>query len=379
MGWSKDLGPPNGGGISPLFLCEVVDDLIEEGKGSVMGRFMIRCIGEGLGDCFFIEIKGEKNEDECIIMVDGHSENQGEKAFGYIKEAIMRYVKLDYIVITHIDDDHIGGILRLLELPENDVISKKLSETVFIYNNVVNSVIHYPQAERLETALLTRRTVSTCRSDYSNFSDNFLVILSYSSRKNFDPAEYELYRNRPVLTFIHPDNIKDVEKVHEDYKKKKRKGILKHTASGLVNRYSIVFLLEYMNRRALFTGDSYIEDIFPKVIELKNIVTEDLEADNGKGRKVDIIKIPHHGAVENNKNLAAFANRCNCRRFIVTGERQWKEKHPAKALLDELYKTFYGNLVVYTPIDMSQYEYRDEVIRNTESIDVMEEQQNVEK
>ena len=350
-----------------------------------MSKFIIKNIGEGLGDCFIIEIKGEKAEEECIILVDGRQERQGKLSFDYMKDSIKNYEKIDYLIITHIDDDHIGGILKLLELPDNDEVSERLSKTVIIYNSVVSSIIHYQQAERLEKILSTRNLINTCEKDYSKFSQNFLVLLPYVRRKKFDPDEYKLYRKRPVLTFIHPVDATDVEKVHEDYLKKKRNRTLNQTNSELVNRHSIVFLLEFSGKRVLFTGDAYIEDIFPKVLDLKNILIENSEeksllaASERKDKKIDIIKIPHHGTYENNKQLAANARKCDCRRFIVTGEKIWREKHPAKSLLNELYDVFGDQHIIYTPIDLSGYAHCQEVIKNTEEIDITEDEKNAKK
>lgn len=350
-----------------------------------MGKFIIKNVGAGLGDCFFIEIKGEKAEEECVIMVDGRREKQGKLSFDYMKACVMNYEKIDYLLITHIDDDHIGGILKLLELPENDEVSVRLSNTVIIYNSVVSSIIHYQQAERLEKILSTRNLINTCEKDYSKYSQNFLVLLPYLRRKNFDPDEYKLYRKRPVLTFIQPVDAKDVEKVHEDYIKQKRNGRLNQTDSVLVNRHSIVFLLEFIGKRVLFTGDAYIEDIFPKVLDLKNILIENskekslLASSEGKDKKIDIIKIPHHGTYENNKQLAAYANRCNCRRFIVTGEKIWRGIHPAKSLLNELYDVFGDQHTIYTPIDLSGYAHCQSVIKSTEEINVTEDEKNAKK
>ncbi len=319
-----------------------------------MSKFIIKNIGNGLGDCFIIHMAGET--DECVIIVDGHKENQGNLSFEHMKESIKEYKKIDYIVITHIDDDHIGGILKLLSLPSEDEIFQKLNKTVFIYNSIVRSTINYKQAEHLELLLNTRKIINTCKIDYSKCTQGYLILLSQTRRDSFDPANYQLYKNRPILTFIHPTDSKDIEQVQEDYIKRKATGNLTSSDSKLINRNSIAFLIEFMGKCVFFTGDAYVEDIFPKV-SVKNI---------------DIIKIPHHGADLNNRQLPQYAKNFNCQRFIVTGEKKWSKIHPAQSLLTNLYQILGNKLTIYTKVDMAEYEHCSETIKNTEEIDVME-------
>lgn len=315
-------------------------------------------------------------------MIDGHKERQNEKSFEWIKENISGYEKIDYLIVTHIDDDHIGGILKLLELPENDKVSKKLKNTIFIYNSVTSSTINYEQARRLEKILSGRKVINTCKKDYSMYDGELLRILPYDKRVKFDPDDYENYKEFPVMTFIHPNDANDVEKVRDDYNRKIRSdGTIGKPNHELVNQHSIVFLMEFMGKRVLLAGDAYIKDISEKVLNLKNIVglVNDKKAQNSKEekcKKMDAIKIPHHGAAENNKGLSEFVKKCDCHRFIITGEKEWNEKHPAKSLLNELYDVFGKKLRIYTNIDMSKYQYCNDVVKQVEEINMLENEEN---
>ncbi len=341
-----------------------------------MNKFLIRNIGSGLGDCFFIEIVNR--EEQCVILVDGHREKQSQEFFTLIKENIKSYERIDYVIITHIDDDHIGGVLKLLELPANDEVALKMKNATIVYNNVTSPIVNYEQARRLEKNLIGRKVINTCKKDYTNYNDGFLKILSCNKREKFDPEEFENYHGHPVMTFIHPNNVGDIEKVRTDYNRKLNDdGSIRKPNSTLVNKYSIVFLIEFMQKRVLFTGDASIKDLSEKVMRLKNII--DLSDDTTymnpiqkKDKKIDMIKLPHHGADLNNNGLMELVRKSACHLFLVTGEKIWNKKHPDESLLNKLYKELNNKLRIYTKINMQEYENHDEVIRNDDEINILE-------
>lgn len=257
-------------------------------------------------------------------MADGR---KGDKqSFEEVKEAIKEYGKIDYVVVTHIDTDHINGILKIFKLPLTDAVRRAFEHAVIIYNYVTKPVIIYPQAAEFENLLQKHAVISTVKKNYRRYFSPCLKILSYDQRKNFDPKEQEgfLEGDYAVLTFLGPD--KDgVEKVYRDYRKHPAKASLE-----LVNRNSIAFLLEYGERAALFTGDGMMKDIADKAEQLKNMQRD------GIYRKIDVVKMAHHGAKDNNTGLADFVKHHGTRELFVTGCEQWNGKHPSKEILSEL-------------------------------------------
>ena len=75
--------------------------------------FKIKTLSAHDGDCFIIKIGGE-NEVNYNILVDG---GRGNRIIGQLKAEIATIIqngeKLDYIVLTHTDNDHIWGILEI--------------------------------------------------------------------------------------------------------------------------------------------------------------------------------------------------------------------------------------------------------------------------
>ena len=276
-----------------------------------MSKFRIISFGDGLGDCFLVELSNGKSS--VNILIDGH-----RKLFNDFEEHIKNLITIDYMVITHIDADHIQGIIELLE---NEALKEKFRATRIIYNYVTQPYINYKHAEKFEKLILDRKVINTCRDHYFEESNPFLKLLSHNKRKNFKlPNDDCAY-----LTLLHPNQKSEVYEVYDDYCKKKI-GDDCQPNSKLVNKYSIALIIEFNNRRVLFTGDSSIEILMNKINELNGI----------DGSKIDLIKMPHHGAKNENSGLVDFADKYKCNKFIVTGEKIWNKKHPDEELLNRL-------------------------------------------
>lgn len=66
----------------------------------------------GIGDCIFFLIK--KEEEQRVVMVDcGTFEVPIKK---YVQEKLAK--KIDLLIVTHIDNDHIEGVKTMLNDPE---------------------------------------------------------------------------------------------------------------------------------------------------------------------------------------------------------------------------------------------------------------------
>ncbi len=328
-----------------------------------MASFQITSLGEGMGDCFLIHIKNDLDW-ECVILVDGRIGAESTGFMDDLKTKINAYDKIDYMVITHIDNDHVGGIIKLLQLPSTHCVRQKLDRTVVIYNYVTRCVINYEHAVTLEQELLNHTVIPTSRKDYIPYSCPVLKLLSFEKRKTFDISSGD--KRCAYMTLLHPDK-QGIDAVYQDYEDKQRKG-KKDAEKELVNRQSIAFLLEFEEKKVLFCGDGYMEQLAEKVEQLKNM----------KNAPIEVIKIPHHGAYENNKGLADFAKRHKCNRFIVTGDKKWSatnpRRHPKEEVLDDLYKKLHPlkkkSLKIYSASDMSEYAHGGEIFYNEETIDV---------
>ena len=73
------------------------------------------------GDCIWIEYAGERN---INILIDGGTTKTYQN---FIKQEIKKIKeleqKMDLIICTHIDYDHIGGLVQLLKNTESQIIN----------------------------------------------------------------------------------------------------------------------------------------------------------------------------------------------------------------------------------------------------------------
>jgi ribonuclease BN (tRNA processing enzyme) len=275
-------------------------------------KFDIINLSVNQADCFLIILETNQNK-RITILVDGNKENSD---MSHIRNEIGQYGKLDFIVVTHVDDDHLGGIIQLLNDESNEVVK----DTKIIYNHVVKKIISYKQAKQFENLIKGRDIINSYKSSYDSYE--FMDILSMEDRMLCVDVGIE---DRAFLTLINPSGA-DISKVHNDCEKvlgNKKKSENKK----LVNRNSIVFMIEFNDKKALFTGDStwkYIQK------SLDIILRKDEEYE------MNLIKIPHHGAYDNNIGLSDYAQNHNTEKFLVTGNQEWDKNHPSEKLILEL-------------------------------------------
>lgn len=248
-------------------------------------------------DAFVIKIK--RDSDEIVLLVDG-----GQNS-GYIDDLKKLEInRIDYIVLTHIDQDHIKGLIKLLE--QNFCCD----DATIIYNKFVNGLISYKQAERFEE-LIKNKSIIVSYLDYQEAKSDDILFLSVEQRKKLVKNDNEIY-----FTFLGPSK-NDVENLYSAYKyyiehKRKKK---KSNNSVIVNKSSIMFMLEYNKNTILMLGDGYISDVNSKLQILTNPNQTYCHVE-----KISLLKIPHHGSVDNNKGIQTYIREL-CDNYVLTASK----------------------------------------------------------
>lgn len=304
-----------------------------------MSKVYIEMIKANKGDSFIINI--ENNKKLIRILVDGGSERNSrtEDIYYNIKRIISSNgeKKINGIIVTHIHDDHIGGILKLLNDKEMNKYLDINNNFFIIFNDLLDAAtISYSQAIRLHQ-YIEKLNIKLIKS-YSNAEkieiNGFNIYISTvrtSARNKTKPLikDFENDININLLLPIREEENDVLKEIMKNWKKENSK---------LINKSSIVFILEYKNKNVLLTGDSYINDIDN---ELENI--------NFNGH-IELLKIPHHGAYENNKNLEKFLKKYECNRLMLLTCKT--QKHPDKEIIDKINKN--NKIVTYCPYKIEE-------------------------
>ena len=195
-------------------------------------EFKLNFIDVGQGDSTLITTESNKK-----ILIDGGG-SEFNSSFDVGEKTLLPYLlkhhvsKLDYIIISHFDSDHVGGLFKILE---------KLKEK--------KKIIIGKQFEN---------------------SENYQKFIKITKEKNIKikvvKAGDKIYLDKNTyINVIWPD-INNI--VNEN----------------IVNNNSLVFKMVYKNFSILFTGD--IEEIAER--RILNLYSDKLKA--------DILKVAHHGS-----------------------------------------------------------------------------------
>lgn len=271
-------------------------------------------------DCFLIKI--EESGKYFNLLVDCGKAGLQDA----IKDELGDKV-LNGVVITHVDADHISGILDLLQINQNNIINNK---TFFLYNKYDESLISYEQGQKLYELIKqyghNKLLIKSYAGNYykeneviqrrSPKSDLPVRLLSLTQRSLIERKSLD--KDTVYITMLSPDI--------SILKKFMRKWSMNQKSAEYQNRSSIVFLLEFNEKSVLMLGDAMVADVEKHLKQIKGL------------DKIDYIKISHHGAKDNNKGLADIATIYHCNKTAVTikGDQKNEKTHPSRDLIEEL-------------------------------------------
>lgn len=303
------------------------------------------------GDC--ISIQTEDN----FVLIDGGT----AQSFDTWKESIVgQFEKIDLLIITHIDNDHTNGIIKLLEAkgcPEikqvcfNGVeqLFKNLDNTnkpdrridtklnalasecavasdkenigysegtslSYILNrhslrcNEISSgqTISVENTQKFETGSLIFNVIGPDLATLSELKDNWQYklnergirpkVINKSFANSFE-AYIQTYENLTTnTTLISSNSIQSIGSLANE---------IFVPDSSLSNKSSFSFLIQKNHKKILYLGDCHAETV---ISWLNNNQIDKI--------KVDAVKISHHGS-KNNTSLALL-ERIDCQKYLIS-------------------------------------------------------------
>lgn len=317
--------------------------------------YNIHVLPASYGDSILIEYGDSTSK---YILIDGGPFDNFEDLVAGLKRVAPKLKALELLVLTHIDIDHLDGIVTLLNRQK---LPFKIKEVWFNgYDQIekLGDVLGALQGEYISTLIKNKRLVHN-----KSFKGNAIYIEDYNKL-----PVIKIGTTGMSLTLLSPGKIA-LEKLHATWKSQIEKygddpnfakmlgndkryvsddDILGTTIeylqnvkvsgdNSVPNGSTIAFLATYKNKTCLFAGDA-TSDYLLKAID-------PLLIKNGKRRlKIDAWKIGHHGSKRS--TLEKLMSKIECKKILVSSNGK-KFKHPDQETVAKLLKNNGPNLQFY--------------------------------
>jgi ribonuclease BN (tRNA processing enzyme) len=278
------------------------------------------------GDCLLLQSTERSNS--ISILIDGGPSPTYEKSLKPTLNTVLASKNLDLVILSHIDNDHVLGLLDLFEAIKRERESggskvlrlsglwhnsfsdlmKSNSDTNKLIRNLFSSKLFFAiENENKITelpALGALKGVSEGR-DLTKLAQDLKIPIN--SQFGGDPIVTEeddkVIKLQNFKFHILGPSKKNIEKLRKIWDNWARS----HTQAGVTPKYfealqvldasitnlsSIMFMVESEGMKLLFTGDGLGRDVLDLLSEKQML--------NSEGRlHVDILKVPHHGSERN--------------------------------------------------------------------------------
>jgi len=345
------------------------------------------------GDCLILHY-GSRN-DPGLIVIDGGASGvykshlkprleEIRKVRGLAADAAL---PVDLLIVSHIDDDHIRGLLELTkELLDARVAQQPLPFRIKgLWHNTFDDIIGNSSKELTAAVAIQFGTASLSGEvDVDGLDPGVAKVLASVGQgfrlrddaKGLNLSVNAGFASKLILankkgkkvdvgrglkfTVIGPmkDEVLALQEAHDDFLQKQQEkaeaSLAAFADKSIPNLSSLVILAEAGKKRILFTGDARGDKI------LQGLELVGLLKDDGKSKiHVDVLKGPHHGSVRNVAPI--FFERLTADHYVFSGngEHGNPERETLQMLADVRGDEGYTVHLTY-PIDKIDAERKDD-------------------
>lgn len=310
----------------------------------------IKILQAGNGDCFIVSFHDSEHNCSRNILIDSgiadtyYSQNSNidgdlKIELDYIRE---KGESIDLLILTHIDNDHICGLLKWFEV--DNKAYELIKNVWFNSGRLIASYFNEPENKNLSVGLKIFTNTQTGVHEAIEF-ENYLIDKNIWDQKLLIEGQ-EIEEASVKIQILSP-NEAQIKKLLKEYKEKsidsvytfgKRKDWDNDLKSFIAeeespdfrfnqdnsakNGSSISFILTVKNKRFLFLADSHPRGI------VKQLNRFGFSEDNPL--QVEIMKISHHGSKANTcKKLLQIVKTDN---YIISTDSSG-QYHPNKRTL----------------------------------------------
>lgn len=270
----------------------------------------IVCLKAEHGDAFII--KCDKGNEHGVIVVDGGPTHCSK----WIVKELNKLSDIDLMILTHYDDDHIGGLLRYIEMHKDDTIFPVKRFVVNCASNIELSDsknISYGQAISLRNLLnnISKKHPNIQWKDPVKEGDAFhlpfadIDILSPTDtalKYNLGKLEREIEEVNISSRRICCDMTSTLKSLSENPTKSPC------MSSDAINMASLAFIIRDEQSSILMLGDAFPQNIESHLRGKGYTETNKLT--------VDYIKLSHHGS--RNNISCSLLDIIDCSNFIIS-------------------------------------------------------------
>lgn len=280
----------------------------------------LRIIQAAKGDCLVL-VYGTDPAHPRYMLIDGGPSGVYRP---YLAPELARIRaaggRLDHVVLSHIDDDHVRGLLDFLNAKRDGGWDLAIGE---LWHNTFSQTMGTERASQVADAMLEDMAASrgsdgqpdTLLMDLDarsiNQGDKLTTLaeeLEIPINPNFPPLEptagprglvcaetaTKLLRLDGLTLRVAGPNRKNLARLRQEWDA----WLAARTARGLDTSYanlsSLMFLVQTPNRkRILFTGDGRPDEVVDALTKARVLNSRI------KQLQVDVLKLPHHGSIRN--------------------------------------------------------------------------------
>lgn len=274
------------------------------------------------GDCFLLQYSDSNNF--VSILIDGGPSHTYERSLKPSLNAVLPNKNIDLVILSHIDNDHVLGLIELFEAIKDEKSSGNEIYKIgcLWHNSFTDLIASTDKADKLMRGINLSNEFFAIGDALSEFSA-LGALKGVSEGRDLTKLAQAL--NIPInpqfggdiITTDHKvigidglnihilgptqKNLEKLRKIWDDWLKShpqsvvvtpKDYGALQILDASITNLSSIMFMVESKGKKLLFTGDGLGKDLVEELSE-KHLL-------NSEGRiHVDILKVPHHGSERN--------------------------------------------------------------------------------
>lgn len=285
------------------------------------------------GDAAKIRFLGDDQKFHNIFIDSGYERTFRPILLEEILNLKKRTECIDLWILSHIHDDHIGGVIKYLELIKSgeleDVVNQWYYNVPRFYNlrtqsqkNMTSNASSINQGDIIYEYLkrndkLLEKDITSDLETRNLFGLKLTILTPSLAKLNSLRRKYPIDSSKE-LERSELDSISDAKAIKDnDYLTKIFEFELENFVEdkSIENGSSIALITEFNNHKILWLADSHPNDVIKSLKKLGYSKEKQFEC--------DWVKVSHHGSSANNNSELYSLIKCNNYLFSVNGENKY--------------------------------------------------------